>query len=92
MSPFNLFYATLGATAALLVFSVPQAQAQAVIDEPGYCAFFYPNANCDNLGPGNPYTDPHYRHTGDQTIGSAPTMTRHHRRHHRSTSAASRTQ
>jgi hypothetical protein len=26
--------------------------------EPGYCAFFYPNANCQNKGPGNPYTDP----------------------------------
>ena len=24
--------------------------------EPGYCAFYYPNANCQNKGPGNPYT------------------------------------
>jgi len=23
--------------------------------EPGYCAFYYPNANCQNKGPGNPY-------------------------------------
>jgi hypothetical protein len=22
-----------------------------VISEPGYCAFFYPNANCQNKGP-----------------------------------------
>ena len=31
--------------------------AQAAIDEPGYCAQFYPTANCNNEGPGNPYTD-----------------------------------
>ena len=30
--------------------------AQQVMGEPGYCAFFYPNANCQNKGPGNPYT------------------------------------
>jgi hypothetical protein len=35
--------------------------AQAVISEPGYCAFFYPNANCQNKGPGNPYTDSNYQ-------------------------------
>jgi len=28
-----------------------------VISDPGYCAQFYPNADCQNLGPGNPYTD-----------------------------------
>jgi hypothetical protein len=32
------------------------AMAQQVMSEPGYCAFFYPNANCQNKGPGNPYT------------------------------------
>jgi hypothetical protein len=30
--------------------------AQQVISEPGYCAQFYPNANCQNKGYGNPYT------------------------------------
>jgi hypothetical protein len=39
----------------LSVISFP-AMAQQVISEPGYCAFFYPNANCQNKGPGNPYT------------------------------------
>ena len=29
---------------------------QQVMGEPGYCAFYYPNANCQNKGPGNPYT------------------------------------
>jgi hypothetical protein len=50
-------YRLVGAAAALAVISAP-AMAQQVISEPGYCAFFYPNANCQNKGPGNPYTDP----------------------------------
>jgi hypothetical protein len=31
-------------------------KAQEVIYNPGKCAQYYPNANCQNLGPGNPYT------------------------------------
>jgi hypothetical protein len=27
-----------------------------VIYNPGYCAQFYPNANCQNKGPNSPYT------------------------------------
>ena len=50
-------YRFVGAAAALAVMTAP-AMAQQVISEPGYCAFFYPNANCQNKGPGNPYTDP----------------------------------
>jgi hypothetical protein len=30
--------------------------AQQVITDPGYCAQFYPNANCQNKGPDSPYT------------------------------------
>ena len=52
-------YAWLGA-ALLATALASQAKAQAVISEPGYCAQFYPNANCQNKGPGNPYTDPNY--------------------------------
>ena len=48
-------YRLLGAAAALAVMTAP-AMAQQVMSEPGYCAFFYPNANCQNKGPGNPYT------------------------------------
>ena len=48
-------YRLLGAAIALAVMTAP-AMAQQVIAEPGYCAFFYPNANCQNKGPGNPYT------------------------------------
>jgi hypothetical protein len=48
-------YRLLGAAAALAMITAP-AMAQQVMGEPGYCAFFYPNANCQNKGPGNPYT------------------------------------
>jgi hypothetical protein len=53
-------YAWLGAALLATVLASP-AKAQAVISEPGYCAQFYPNANCQNKGPGNPYTDPNFR-------------------------------
>ena len=39
------------------VSAVPVA-AQEVITNPGRCAQFYPNANCQNYGPGNPYRGP----------------------------------
>jgi hypothetical protein len=42
-------------------------QAQQAMSEPAYCAFFYPGANCQNKGPGNPYTDPNYRRYGGQS-------------------------
>jgi hypothetical protein len=32
------------------------ALAQPVVDSPGKCAQQYPNANCQDFGPGNPYT------------------------------------
>jgi hypothetical protein len=52
--------ALIGAAAvAATAFATP-VLAQAVIEDPGYCAQFYPNANCENLGPGNPYTDGGY--------------------------------
>jgi hypothetical protein len=52
--------ALIGAAAiAAAAFATP-VLAQAVVENPGYCAQFYPNANCQNLGPGNPYTDGAY--------------------------------
>jgi hypothetical protein len=49
--------ALIGAAAvAVAAFATP-ALAQAVIEDPGYCAQFHPDANCQNLGAGNPYTD-----------------------------------
>jgi hypothetical protein len=49
--------ALIGAAAVAAAALATPALAQAVIEDPGYCAQFYPNANCQNLGPGNPYTD-----------------------------------
>jgi len=57
-------YKLLGTAAALALISASaatSAMAQQVISEPGYCAFFYPNANCQNKGPGNPYTGDYQR-------------------------------
>jgi hypothetical protein len=66
----------IGAAAFLLVVTAP-AMAQQVISEPGYCAQFYPNANCQNKGPNNPYTGGYQRGLAqdsgmwrsDQTVG-----------------------
>jgi hypothetical protein len=58
-----------GALLVLSTFALMPARAQQAMSEPAYCAFFYPNANCQNKGPGNPYTDPNYRHYGGQSSG-----------------------
>ncbi|MEH2609040.1 hypothetical protein [Bradyrhizobium sp. AZCC 1693] len=68
-------YGLVGAVVALAVISAPAmtpATAQQVIYEPGYCAFFYPNANCQNIGPGNPYTDPRRFNQGYVTPDGSP--------------------
>jgi hypothetical protein len=85
-------YRLVGAAAAFALITasaITPARAQQVISEPGYCAFFYPNANCQNKGPGNPYTDPRRFNQGypqdyalpdsGQTVGIA------RKRTHRST-------
>jgi hypothetical protein len=41
---------------ALVGLNAAPAMAQRVIENPGWCAQFYPNANCQNYGAGNPYT------------------------------------
>ena len=43
--------------ALLAMTLVSHVHAQAAVEDPGYCAEFYPNARCRNLGPGNPYAD-----------------------------------
>jgi hypothetical protein len=57
----------LGAAAIVLTSALAgPVTAQEVVTNPGKCAQFYPNANCQNLGPGNPYTDGGYqRRTAD---------------------------
>src|SRR5258708_34169021 len=52
----------LGAAAVVLSSALAgPAMAQQVITNPGYCAQFYPDANCQNKGPGNPYTGDYQR-------------------------------
>jgi hypothetical protein len=76
-------YALLGAALLAMALASP-ATAQQVITEPGYCAFFYPNANCQNKGPGNPYTDGGYYRNSNWQNGNASMghrQLRHHRMH-----------
>ena len=55
---FNLVGAAAIAATAFFTHVLPQAD----IEEPGYCAQFYLNANCQNVGSGKPYTDGVYYH------------------------------
>jgi hypothetical protein len=73
-------FALIGAAAfAAAAFAAP-AVAQQAITDPGYCAQFYPNANCNNLGAGNPYTDGGYWRN-DWRNGNASMEHRWHRHH-----------
>ena len=72
--------ALIGAAALVTAAFATPALAQPVISNPGYCAQFYPNANCQNLGPGNPYTDGGY-YRNDWRNGNA-FVERHWQRHY----------
>jgi hypothetical protein len=78
MSTFELTFGMtvriFGAVAGLSAAIATQAPAQEVIDEPGYCAFYYPNANCQNMGPGNP-NDINYRRRAAGNVAMAPAGT-----------------
>jgi hypothetical protein len=86
----------LGAVAGLSAAIATPAPAQEVIDEPGYCAFYYPNANCQNMGPGNP-NDINYRRGAARNVAMAPAgataaiAVKRPRKHH-AASRATRTQ
>jgi hypothetical protein len=72
-----------GAIAAA-AFASP-ALAQQVISDPGYCAQFYPNANCQNLGAGNPYTNGGYWRNDWRSRNASmeePRLRHHERVHH----------
>jgi hypothetical protein len=79
-------YALLGAALLAAAFVTP-ASAQAVVEDPGYCAQFYPNANCQNYGPGNPMYPGYYagRMAAVDAAGVSVVAVpvRPHRRHHR---------
>jgi hypothetical protein len=82
-------FALIGAAAAAAAAFATPALAQAVVEEPGYCAQYYPNANCQNYGPGNPVTDPGAYYGNNWQNGNAyiapveplPRLHRHHRTH-----------
>ena len=54
MSTLKLFAAAILAS----VIAIPVLAQGAVVSEPGYCAQFYPTANCQNKGPGRPRVVP----------------------------------
>jgi hypothetical protein len=54
-------FALLGAAALLSLTAATPSIAQEVIYNPGFCAQQYPNANCQNKGPNNPYTGDYQR-------------------------------
>jgi hypothetical protein len=93
MSTFKPTFNLLGAVAVLTAATA--APAQQAMPEPAYCAFFYPYANCQNKGPGNPYTDPNYRRgpnaatwSSGETVGVATKRSsRTHRPHLSATGA-----
>ena len=63
MTKLGLFGAAVILSSAL----AGPALAQEVIYNPGYCAQFYPNANCQNKGPNNPYTGSYQRRAAYQS-------------------------
>jgi hypothetical protein len=76
--------------ALLAAISAGQARAQAVVEEPGYCAQYYPNSNCTNYGPGNPMYPGSFTPSGPARAYPGPYAAAvpggpyvvHHRRHH----------
>ncbi|SHL83105.1 hypothetical protein SAMN05444159_6935 [Bradyrhizobium lablabi] len=54
-------FTLIGAAAIAAMAVATPALAQPVVSNPGRCAQYYPDANCQNLGPGNPYTDGNYQ-------------------------------
>ncbi len=87
----------VGAVALLSTTLATPVLAQHVIYDPAFCAFYYPNANCQNEGPGNPYTDPNYRRGAAQTDLKRPSgetvgVSGRKSRTHRSDSPATRMQ
>jgi hypothetical protein len=73
----------IGAAALVAAASATPVLAQEVIENPGKCAQYYPNANCQNLGPGNPYTNGRYWRNDWQNSNGfmVHRWHRHHRRH-----------
>jgi hypothetical protein len=76
-------FVLIGAAAVAAAAFASPALAQQVIEDPGYCAQFYPDANCQNLGPGNPYTDGNWRNGNTYNAYPEPRMVHHRHPTHR---------
>lgn len=72
---------------ALAAAIAGQAHAQAVVEDPGYCAQYYPNSNCQNYGPGNPFYPGGWQPAAPTRVYpgpyAAPAVIVHHRHRHR---------
>lgn len=75
-------FALLGAALVTAAALVTPVRAQQVISDPGYCAQFYPDANCQNLGPGNPYTGNYQAQRLGNSYAYMGHWRPHHARHH----------
>lgn len=80
-------YVGVGAVLLAAAFA-GQAHAQAVVEDPGYCAQYYPSANCQNYGPGNPLYPRSWTPAGPTGVAPGPYAAaavivhhRHHRHH-----------
>ena len=79
----------LGAGLLIAAAITGRAHAQAVVDDPGYCAQFYPNSNCTNYGPGNPLYPGTFRPSGSAAAypgpyaAAPPAVARHRHRYRR---------
>jgi hypothetical protein len=63
-------FGLLGAAAVVLSSALASpVMAQQVIYNPGRCSQYYPNANCQNIGPNNPYTGDYQRRTAYRSSG-----------------------
>jgi hypothetical protein len=65
----------LAAVAIVAAISAAPVISQEVIHNPGYCAQFYPDANCQNKRANNPYTGDYQRRQtmrGDYVAGVGP--------------------
>ena len=81
-------YAMVSAVLLAALGSGP-ARAQAVVEDPGYCAQYYPGANCNNYGPGNRMYPGSYRpsgyglYRGGPYAAVAPVVVHRHQHQHR---------
>lgn len=80
----KVIFALSGTALLIGVLSAGAVSAQEVIPNPGKCAQYYPSANCENYGPGNPYRGPQsyqqgWRHGYAWDRGPAHWRHRYHR-------------